>query len=219
MLLYGDKYWFDDVNRIVAATEGRYKYTVFTDNPKKLRKDGLYPEVNTVEIDPDLGTFNKIIMFNHSLEGQCLYLDLDIVIQKPNLDLFFRGISPYICKTYWKPDGFEQGGDYNSSVISWSCYNLYSVYEHFMKDPEYYITKYEGNDDRYLFFEHENKFYEFENGLIYSYMYGIDHKTDRSPRGRKYRENPSICLLNGQERFDFDLRADYYTHFSNNKMG
>lgn len=224
MLLYGDKYWFDDVNRIVAATQcnsAEYNYILYTDKPNM---EGLYPEIRRVRIDPDWGTFNKIKMFESNNLGQCLYLDLDIVIQHSNIDILFDWgyNNPAICKTYWKPEGFEAehgGGDYNSSVMSWNGNNANDIYQHFIKDPDKWITKYKGQDDKYLFHEHKDKFMNYPKGKIYSYMFGIDHETDKSPRGRKYREFPSICLLNGQQHFDFDLRTDYYTHFSNNKMG
>ena len=224
MLLYGDRYNYDDVNRVVASTQSRYSYLLYTDNHEKLRKEGLYPEVDTISIDSEWGTFNKIVMFDSDRFQECLYLDLDVIIQHPDLDDFFvwGNNKPAICKTYWKPEGFEAdhgGGDFNSSVMSWNISGADEIYKHFMKDPEYWITKYKGQDDKYLFHEHKDKFMTYPKGDIYSYMFGIDHETDESPRGKKYRPEPSICLLNGQQHFDYDLRTDYYTHFSNNKMG
>lgn len=224
MLLYGDKYDYDDVNRVVAATtceSTRYNYLLYTDKPKM---EGLYPEIQRVRVNSDWGTFNKVKMFERYDLGQCLYLDLDIIIQHPNIDYFFDWgyKKPAICKTYWKPEGFEAehgGGDFNSSVMSWNMFGADEIYQHFMSDPEYWITKYKGQDDKYLFHEHKDKFTTYPKGKIYSYMFGINHETDESPRGRKYRPASSICLLNGQQHFDYDLRTDYYTHFSNNKMG
>jgi hypothetical protein len=219
-LLYGDKYGFDDVNRIAAATNMQYRYVCHTDQGEKLRDEGLYDEIITRWADTDLGTFNKVNILGEDW-GSSLFLDLDVVIQKPDLWPLFSSVNT-ICQTYWKPEGFESehgGGDFNSSVMAWGGNSGNHIAKHFNKDPDRYINKYKGCDDKYLFHEHKGSFTRYNNGLIYSYMYGIDYKTDVSPRGRKYREDPLICLLNGQDRHAFDLRTDYYTHFSDNKVG
>lgn len=220
-LLYGDKYTYDDVNRIASYFGEDYRVVCHTDQGEKLRKDGLYDDIILRWVDTDLGTFNKINILGEDW-GESLYLDLDVVIQRPeNLYKFFsHGLA--ICKTYWKPEGFEAehgGGDFNSSVMFWKGISGNQIMKNFNEDPQKYIKKYKGCDDKYLFHEHKQKFQVFGKHKIYSYMFGIDHETDVSPRGRKYRPDPDICLLNGQQHFDFDLRTDYYTHFSNNKMG
>ena len=219
-LLYGDKYGVDDVNRIAAATNMQYRYVCHTDQGQRLRDEGLYPEIHLRWADEELGTFEKVNILGQDW-GMSLYLDLDVVIQKPDLfDMFSENIK--ICKTYWKPDGFEAehgGGDFNSSVIAWKGITALFIKKHFNENPYKWIKKYKGCDDKYLFHEHKDKFESYGKGKIYSYMYGIDHTTDVSPRGRKYREEPNICLLNGQDRHNFNLREDYYSHFSNNKVG
>lgn len=219
-LLYGDKYTYDDVNRIAAMTNMQYRYVCHTDQAEKLRDEGLYDEIITRWADTKLGTFNKVNILGEDW-GRSLFLDLDVVIQKSDLWELFSGVNT-ICKTYWKPEGFEAehgGGDFNSSVMAWNGNSGNHITKHFNKDPEKYLKKYKGCDDKYLFHEHKKAFRTYDLGVIYSYMFGIDHETDVSPRGRKYREDPIICLLNGQQHFDYDLRTDYYTHFSNNKMG
>jgi len=220
-LLYGDKYNFDDVNRIAAATDMQYRYVCHTDQGERLRDEGLYPEIILRWADSELGTFEKVNILGQDW-GQSLYLDLDIVIQKPEKvwELFTEGMK--ICKTHWKPDGFEAehgGGDFNSSVSAWKGFQGLNIKNHFDQNPYKWFKEYKGCDDKYLFHEHKDKFQTYNKGVLYSYMYGIDHETDVSPRGRKYRPDPTICLLNGQDRHNFDLRTDYYTHFSNNKVG
>ena len=222
MLLYGSKYSYRDVNNIVDSTNGQgYNYVLYCDS----EPSGLDPKVKTVTgIDPELGTFNKLMMFEGRDIDQCLYLDLDVVIQNPNLDDFFdAGLErPTICKTYWKPEGFEAhigGGDYNSSVIAWSKGNGRSMFTHFSSDPDRWLVRYRDCDDKYLYHVHGYIFAHFPKGSIYSYAYGIDYETDTSPRGRKHHKGASICLLNGQDRHDFNLRIDYYSHFSNDKVG
>ena len=124
-LLYGDKYNFDDVNRIASTIgigEGfQYRYVCHTDQGERLRDEGLYPEINLRWADSELGTFEKVNILGQDW-GQSLYLDLDVVIQKPEKvwDLFTDNLK--ICKTWWKHDGFESehgGGDFNSSVMAW----------------------------------------------------------------------------------------------------
>jgi len=220
-LLYGDKYTYDDVNRIAASVSNiDCRFVCHTDQGEKLRKDGLYENIILRWADTELGTFNKVDILGQDW-GHSLYLDLDVVIQTEDLSNYFT-FDNCICKTYWKPEGFEAehgGGDFNSSVMSWMGISGLPIKKHFEENPYKWIKKYNGCDDKYLFHEHKNKFQVYPLGNIYSYMFGIDHKTDVSPRGRKYRPEPGICLLNGQDRFDFNLRTDYYSHFSNNKVG
>ena len=59
-LLYGDKYTYDDVNRIAAATNMQYRYVCHTDRGAKLREEGLYPEIHLRWADEELGTFEKV---------------------------------------------------------------------------------------------------------------------------------------------------------------
>jgi hypothetical protein len=221
-LLYGDKYTYDDVNRIAASVPNMdCRFVCHTDQGEKLRKDGLYEDIILRWADIELGTFEKVNILGQDW-GHSIYLDLDVVIQKQDLSDFITIHGNAICKTYWKPEGFEaehKGGDFNSSVMSWRGISGLPIKKHFNKNPYKWIKEYDGCDDKYLFHEHKDKFHPYEKGKIYSYMFGIDHETDVSPRGRKYRSKPDICLLNGQDRFNFDLRTDYYTHFSNNKVG
>lgn len=221
-LLYGDKYTCCDVNRIASDTNMSYRYVCHTDQGEKLRKEGLYGEIITRQIDAEFGTFNKVDILGEDW-GRSVFLDLDVVIQRPEkVRELFTETGVKICKTHWKPDGFEAehgGGDFNSSVMAWEGSQGANIKSHFNQNPYKWIKEYNGCDDKYLFHEHKNKFETYSKGVLYSYMYGIDHETDVSPRGRKYRPDPTICLLNGQDRHNFDLRTDYYTHFSNNKVG
>ena len=64
------------------------------------------------------------------------------------------------------------------------------IYEKFMKDPEYYIFKYHG-DDRFLY--HETRHDTFEPGKIYSYRDGAHWKNDNEKF--KYRKDYSVALF------------------------
>ena len=203
LLIYGNRYSRDDIARLSMNKE--YNYLIYTDNPSE------YSDYETVHIDPDLGTFNKILMLQEN-RGPCLYLDLDIILQNNNLDYYFEaGYSkPAICKTYWKPEGFEAefgGGDFNSSVMSWNGDNAMPIYEHFVRDSDYWIVKYKEQDDNYLFYEHGSRFSVYAPNRIYSYLYGMDYENGRM--GSEIYLNCDICLLNGQDRVRYDLRTEY----------
>lgn len=218
-LLYGDKYTYDDVNRIAAMTNMQYRYVCHTDQAEKLRDEGLYDKIITRWINPDLGTFNKVNILGEDWT-QSLYLDLDVVIQNPNLWSFFSNVNT-ICHTYWKPDGFEAehgGGDFNSSVMAWSGNTGNHIAKHFNKDPQHYIKKYKGCDDKYLFWEHKGSFAKFRTGMIYSWVFGHHHAADDNHKIKR-RDDFDICLLNGADRLGRDLRAEYYATFSDNYVG
>ena len=88
-LLYGDKYTYDDVNRIASYFGEDFRVVCHTDQGERLRDEGLYPEIILRWADSELGTFEKVNILGQDW-GQSLYLDLDIVIQKPeNLYRFF----------------------------------------------------------------------------------------------------------------------------------
>lgn len=218
-LLYGDKYNFDDVNRIAAATDMQYRYVCHTDQGQRLRDEGLYPEIILRWADTELGTFNKINILGEDW-GQSLYLDLDVVIQKPDLFDLFSDCRT-ICKTFWKPEGFEAehgGGDFNSSVMSWKGFLGVEIAKHFREDPKMYIQKYKGCDDKYLFHEHKEKFTNYDETKIYSWVYGHHHKAKDNHKIKR-RDDFHICLLNGADRLGRDLRAEYYATFSDNYVG
>lgn len=203
LLIYGSKYKPSDVFRITQNKE--YNYLIYTDNPAE------YSDYEIKPIDSDCGTFNKILMLKEN-RGPCLYLDLDVIIQSDNLDVFFEAgyDKPAICKTYWKPEGFEAefgGGDFNSSVMSWNGDNAMPIYDHFMKNMDYWMVKYRDQDDNYLFYQHEDMFTPYSKGLIYSYLYGKDYENGNMG-GRIYNES-HICLLNGQDRVNRNLRNEY----------
>lgn len=210
MLQYGDKYSPKDVNRVVVDTEGRYNYVVYTDDPDNAN---YISTVETVELKENFETFTKAIMLGETDRGQCLYLDLDVIIEKPNLDHLFSEDKPKICKTWWKHEGFEReygGGDFNSSVLSWNGTNAKEIYDDFIENPDWFMCKWKGKDDRFLFWEHGDRFDVYPKRTIYSWMYGIDYKTDIAPRARKFCEDASICLLNGNLDDKINLRDDYF---------
>tara|TARA_B100002019_G_scaffold291367_1_gene311359 strand:+ start:6066 stop:6803 length:738 start_codon:yes stop_codon:yes gene_type:complete len=234
-LLYGDKYNADDVHRIYHDTK-QYRHVCIVDdkNKKYLNKN-----IETLPAGED-ETFEKIKVFSHDWHGDCIFLDLDLIVQG-SLDKVFRK-EPTICYCYWKIKEHVTHGDHkydsnqvylkdgnpnaawmqrwkglwNSSVMAWSDNNARYIYDHFKKHDQYYMTKYCG-DDRFLY--HENLFSNvFPRGLIYSWLNGVDSATDVSPRAYQIKPDYPIVLLNGQKSKE-QLRQEYYDAFSMHKMG
>lgn len=226
-LIYGSKYNADDVHRIYNATNGKYNYVCLADeeNAKHLRQ-----EITVIPLDPELeGHWHKINMFNVDIPGKVLYLDLDVIIQNSLEKFFDFSFHPTICYCYWKsteehitydnayPISFKWLGMYNSSVMTWQDNNAKYIYDMFMQNPEYYMTKYWG-DDRFLFHE-DTKMNIFPKKMMYSFIAGVDHNTDVSPRAFQIKPEYPIVLLNGQEETTENLRQKYYDALSMHKMG
>ena len=207
-ILYGTKYTADDVHYIYEKSKN-YNHICIVD---ELNSKDLNDNIEQIPIHNEEGYWEKIKLFQNDWKGDCLYLDLDVIIQE-NLDkLFSYCKKPTICQTYWK----HYGGKYNSSVMAWKGNDAKYIYDYFEKQDQYYMTKYLG-DDRFLY--HENMFSNvFPKGLIYSFEFGVDFTTDVSPRGFKIHQDYTIALLNG-ERSKEELRKKYYDALSLHKMG
>lgn len=208
-LLYGEKYNVNDVHHIYEASK-QYNHVCFVDE-KNIGQ--LRPEINPILITDIDGTFEKIKLFQHDL-GNCLYLDLDIIIQG-SLDPFFAYCDePTICETYWK----SFGGRFNSSVIAYNSKDVKHIYEKFSSNSDYIMTKYSDNDDWFLY--HEDLIHRtFPRGLIYSFLFGVDERYDTSPRAYQIKKDYPIVLLNGQKETTVDLKQKYYDALSLHKMG
>lgn len=236
-ILYGNKYSVEDVHYIYEKTK-EYRHVCLVDkqNSKLLNK-----KIQQIRIEEPEGHWEKIKLFKNDWEGDCLYLDLDVIIQGSLDKLFEYGNKPTICYTYWKSpnhvtedhryrlgqDYFGEGdvtdplkqkwkGMYNSSVMVWKDNEARYIYEHFENNDQYYMTKYCG-DDRFLY--HEKLFDQtFPKGLIYSWEYGVDFDTDISPRGYQIKPDYPIVLLNGHKPKE-ELRKKYYDALSLHKVG
>ena len=208
-LKYGDKYSSQDVNTIYKKTNADSFYC-FTDNPS-----GLERGIEAVPLDSEIeGHWEKVKILGSGIEN-ALYLDLDIVIQKPLDYLWDCDLSkPKIIYCFWKPEWFPEHKDerwsynylslYNSSMIMWD--DASHIYDYFMKDPDYFMVKYAG-DDRFL--HHEGfDFNFFTEDDVYSFMF--------SRKG--YQPDKTVCLLNGQDKFK-DLRKQYDDAVSLHKVG
>ena len=237
-VLYGKKYSADDVHYIYEKTK-QYSHVCIVDdeNSKHLNKN-----IKQIRIEEPDGHWEKIKLFKNNWQGDCLYLDLDVIIQGSLDKLFDHCSKPTICYCYWKaswdtsenkvydrpkrykeddgsdtvPWTYKWLGLWNSSVMAWNGNDARYIYDYFEDNDQYFMTKYCG-DDRFLY--HEKLFDNvFPRGLMYSFVAGVDFDIDTSPRGYKIKPEYPIVLMNGPISKD-ELRKKYYDALSLHEMG
>ncbi len=116
-LKWGDKYSPEYVNRLYAMVERqlhhKHRFYCVTDNPA-----GLDPTIHVIPL-PDHGLhgwWNKMWLFSPQfpLQGECLFLDLDVVIAEP-IDCLFE-FAPE--KAFCSIKDFVRD-EFNTSVVRW----------------------------------------------------------------------------------------------------
>ena len=104
-----------------------------------------YDEFVVIRNDEYEGVFNKLQMFDLYRDGQNIYFDLDVII-KGDCNHFLRK-ELTVCHAWWR-DAWHT--PLNSSIISW-CGDRSDVFDFFIKDPEYYMLKYNLGIDQLLY--------------------------------------------------------------------
>ena len=104
-----------------------------------------YDEFVVIRNDEYEGVFNKLQMFDLYKNGQNIYFDLDVII-KGDCNHFLRK-ELTVCHAWWR-DAWHT--PLNSSIISW-CGDRSDVFDFFIKDPEYYMLKYNLGIDQLLY--------------------------------------------------------------------
>ena len=167
-------------------------------------KEGIDSDVIIIPIQYDLKIWwNKLAMFEKGfgdLKGQCLYFDLDVVIQK-NIECFIKKHFHKI-HCYWKnPDMVESDKEVkkrntinNSSIMSWTANDkfLNEVWQEFIEEKEWFLELYRGID-RYMDWEFPYLIKHYSKELVYSYREGADWYTDTEPF--TYRKNYHVCIF------------------------
>ena len=191
----GDKYGPEYVFKLKSAVERHLKqphnFWCITDKPE------LYPF--SIKSDDLPGYWSKISVFKYT--GRCLYFDLDVIIHGAIDELAMTTGNFHMILPLWKDprkakfvsDRPDIGTSlHNSSVMNWN--DSREIYNKFMKDPEYYIFKYRG-DDRFLTHETEPKTFPTKKRppIIYSYRDGAHYDDDNE--SFKYRKEYSVALF------------------------
>lgn len=104
-----------------------------------------YDEFVVIRNDEYEGVFNKLQMFDLYRDGQNIYFDLDVII-KGDCNHFLRK-ELTVCHAWWR-DAWHT--PLNSSIISWRG-DRSDVFDFFIKDPEYYMLKYNLGIDQLLY--------------------------------------------------------------------
>lgn len=193
---WGDMYSRKHVNNLYDQIKKHlkvpFKFYCYTDNPKDLDEN---IQIIPIEDEYD-GVWNKLSLFNMDL-GKTLYLDLDVFIQN-DIDQLLDKDSFTLIQCYWKPLRELESWDHNinSSVMLWYGLENKHIYDHFKEDPELYMLKYPGID--HFIFHEGYKPDHWEQGLIYSRMFGRDEDSWFNPAPEPYWINDGlICLFNG----------------------
>ncbi len=158
------------LNVICVCTGNKY-HPIYIDNLKYMIDNFSnlkYDTFNVVLEDRHDGVFNKLQIFERFKKDYNIYFDLDVIIKGDCNNLITKELS--VIYAWWRP---AYHTPINSSIISWYGDNSF-IYKHFIKEPDYYMTKYHKGMDQYLSENHEYNFFEcssrMEFGNICSYQ-------------------------------------------------
>ncbi len=161
---WGTRYTSGYVNRLYASVASSldqpFRFLCFTDDPS-----GLLPEIESCEM-PDLefperafvrGAWPKIGVLKSGLanmQGQCLFLDLDIVIRKPIAELltYQQGRNCFIKDWEQSYQRLRHAGKpriANTSVFRFEANSLGYIYDEFAKSREAALANYR-NEQRFV---------------------------------------------------------------------
>ena len=201
---WGDRYTAADVNRLKAAISlwlhVPFKFYCYTD-------DATGCDCDIINM-PDDGLeywWPKLRMFEDQfgLKGRCLFFDLDILIKAPIANHLIENEGFHLICSVWR-DGQTSGTDMaaNSSCMIWEENECQHIWEHFWKDPEYYMMKYQGID-RFMY--HEGLLHKyFKEGIFYSLRYGVKKWDQPKTQAPWYDADYPIALLNGFHKYGKD---------------
>ena len=177
----GNKYdeWY--VNRLYWNTRQYFpesKFHCITENP-----EGIIPEVSIIPLPDDNleKWWWKMWLFNEDWMNlnNCLYLDLDLVLQDKFEVLY--GDLPHLLYCHWVKEGFP-GNRYqrcaiNSSVISWNFQtNRSEIWDYWIEHREQIMFCFRGIDN---FLYNSKMRYSLYPDIAHSY--NQDGKTNDQP--------------------------------------
>ena len=221
---WGDKFTHEHVNRLYKMVsknfDDEFTFICFTENGDKLNNN-----IKVIPLDLSYDLENwwwKLLLFKKPSADINLFFDLDVVIQNNITHLKEYAIENKLCmiKAYWKPYELSRSHslfdtNFNSSILAWKG-DLSIIWKSFLKDPEYYMSKYNGIDS-FIDYHHNEKLHFFKQGVAYSRLYGIDENNYwRNVNGTiqpKYFFEPNydVCIFNGWRRkTDIDNGNKYF---------
>lgn len=188
------------LDRHISAPFELYCYT---DDPNY-----ICPWINIIPIENDSreGWWHKLELLKNT--GNCLLLDLDIIILKdPTRLINYTTNTLTVIPSRWKrPKSFYKGtvkGErtstlYNSSIMKWSGDQGKQVYDFFTRRDQEMMLKYSGIDR--MLWNEDFKIDVFDRSIVYSYWLGNEYPDDIEPE--KYREGFEVCIFNNGQKME-----------------
>ena len=166
---------------------------------------GLDPHIKTIELPKDLGVkswWNKLWMFgsHFPLQGNILYLDLDIIIHK-NIDELFK-INPdkFMIIRDFNRCRMKDWNVCNSSVMRWKTGTMNYLWDEFKANPSRVMGSNPGDQDWITKRARANEHINFwPDNWIRSYKWEmIGYKDTKARRGSKFifEKKPTITNEN-----------------------
>jgi hypothetical protein len=178
-----------------------FEFFCYTDNPENINEN-----VNIIKyLDQglDIIVYNKLFLLSHEIskfidDKKRVFFDLDIVI-KHNIDSLFDKTydNLAVIKAVWKDTHYDKmefpyfDHNINSSCMIWEKGMAEYIWEHFMKDPEFYMMKYKNGMDPYLYYEHDQRG-DLPKEFFHSYLYGADLEKTEWARGKDGKINGNL---------------------------
>lgn len=192
---YGPEYVLNLWRGARRNSQRGFEFHVFTDNVKQHPQDLGWHFVKL----PDWSQINgfkpwwyKLEIFNyqHQLEGNNLYVDLDVVVIN-NIDCFWDYSDQFcICQDFNR--AFSKNiSSCNSSVMSWRNNSMSHLYSKFAENMQFTVHKYRGDQD-YIHDETKNSQTWWPTQWAMSWKWEILHGGQIHPHGAYRSPEPYI---------------------------
>jgi len=211
---WGDKYGQEYVirlrNSLIKYCKSPFNFTCITDNPvdgvvcEDIREYQLFSE--------SVFTAEKMELMHRERNKINVLLDLDILIHNDITDMVTEPCNkPTFVYTHWTPDWHwkelvpkKTACFINSSFVKWSGDTASHIFEHYMKNREMYLKKY-NSFDKYVFYEHWLKDKSVLKFWSTDIFYNYNEQTETQ---YKFMEDRKVCLFNTSHLIKLNRR--YY---------
>ena len=208
-LKWGDKYSPQYVNNLFNMVDRNitlpYEFVCYTDDTT-----GINSNITTKLLPRNdlVGWWYKPLFFNpqHELQGQLLFLDLDMVVYQ-NIDkLFTYEPNKFAIIRDFNRQHIKSFNGMNSSVFRVTPGQHKHVYHNFVNNPTIVTKRWRGDQD-YLFAQIKNDFTFWPDEWIQSYKWEMRSRTDIKRDGRRRYLTPgepkvhpecSIAVFHGE---------------------
>ena len=208
----GNKYDKDYVNILYNMIEKNlssdFNFYCFTENPTGLNKNIIVKNL----IDKTIkGWWNKCLLFKPGvLSGQCLYLDLDMIIIRPIDNLLLMNDKLNIAKNVFFKWRYFKITNINSSIMCWNTerFDGHRIWDQYLKEKNFYDNAFKTKifySDQEVIKKSGVKYNFFEDEKIIYFK--------RLTNEFKISENVSVVVCKGEHQKnhkDHYLVKDYW---------